>query len=264
MSTREIGTLDSYLGRAIYSALIEQSTFVFTSVVEGHNPNVSMGTTEDVWDLGDDFVYLTAASQYTITSSSIEDAPSMAGMPSIIVRGLDQNWNHQVEVVTLNGTTPVNTVNSYIRPSYCEGWYPGTTNPNIKCAGNITIDAGADPQMYIPAGEVITRNSMRTVPSGYNGFVQQGSVSTAIGNKGDFSVDFETRLEGNIFIPKIQLNVSSGTNVPEYYDPFLGLLPEKTDIKARATSLSGTAEIRTKAIMLLIKEDYYNSLLLSV
>ena len=81
----------------------------------GYNPDID-NTTETVWSVGGLFTPLSSAGTLEVVSSSANDdgAPAGTGAQSIIIYGVDANYEEQIEVVTLNGTTAVTTTNSWL------------------------------------------------------------------------------------------------------------------------------------------------------
>jgi len=67
-----------------------------------------------------------------VLSSSVLDTSAGTGARTINVMGLDANYVLQSEIVTLNGVTPVNTVNTFIR----------VHSASIQTAGSGGVNAG--------------------------------------------------------------------------------------------------------------------------
>jgi hypothetical protein len=109
----------------------------------GRNQDVDTAAAEDVWDGGGTWVPPTAARVHAVVSSSTADdgAPAGTGAQTVTVLGLDDSYLEISETVTLDGTTPVNTVNSYrmIYRMYVTVAGSGGVN-----AGNITATAATD------------------------------------------------------------------------------------------------------------------------
>lgn len=85
--------------------------------VFGFNPDVG-ATEEFVWETGGDYTgFLTAAVNIEIVSDSALDDDGSAGAHSVVVFGLDENFDQIRETIDLNGTTPnlATTETSWIR-----------------------------------------------------------------------------------------------------------------------------------------------------
>lgn len=121
----------------------------------GYNSDVDTGT-EAIWSAGGTFTPLYTAEQLNIASTSTNDTNGGTGANSIVVYGVDSSWNHVAEVVTLNGTTTVQTTNSYFCINRMAIYLAGSGKAN---AGVITATApsAATTQAQMPAGEGTTQ-----------------------------------------------------------------------------------------------------------
>lgn len=126
----------------------------------------STGVEADIWLGTGNLSWLSAATPLSIVSSAITDTSAGAGARTIIISGLDFSLNPISESVTLSGTTPAITINSYFRlqRAYINlcGTYSGTN------LGIITIQAVSDStvQGTIPIGFGRMAKSHYTVPAG--------------------------------------------------------------------------------------------------
>lgn len=138
---------------------------IYRRIASLGNTAVSAANT-DVWAGGILYPFKTSATGMEVVSSSANDAVAGTGATSIVVQGLDANYNEIVETVLMNGTTAVPTVNSFIAINSCfvTGSGVGATN-----AGAISIRdvGGGTVRQIIPAGYSISRSSVYTVPAGY-------------------------------------------------------------------------------------------------
>lgn len=137
----------------------------------GYRENCSaVATGDDVWEGA------TATSpipdqitgeQLTLVSSSVNDAAAGTGIRTIDLHGLDIDGNEQHEIVTLNGTTPVNTARTnwrFNQVMHGESW--GTLG---YAAGTIsTYRTGDATRVYnvIKLGGNMSLNAARMVPAG--------------------------------------------------------------------------------------------------
>lgn len=106
----------------------------------GRNPDIDGGSApEDVWGGGGlytGFPIGTSGETVTVVSSSSNDSSAGTGARTIIISGLDPNYNIQIETITMNGTTPVESTGVYVRLSRWEMVQSGNGYTN---AGTITI-----------------------------------------------------------------------------------------------------------------------------
>lgn len=101
----------------------------------GFNTDIDTGT-EAIQSWGGAFQFSTTGETLSIVSTSTNDASAGTGVRSIVVYGVDANWNPQIEVFTMNGTTPVVSTSTWIGISRVAVYLSGSGMTN---AGTITI-----------------------------------------------------------------------------------------------------------------------------
>lgn len=109
----------------------------------GYNTDVDTTTDpEIVASWGGTSQYITAGETLSVVSTSTADDgdPAGTGANSVIIYGVESNWDAITEVVTLNGTTPVVTTNSFIGVNRMAIYLAGTGKTN---AGTITATASS-------------------------------------------------------------------------------------------------------------------------
>lgn len=79
---------------------------------------------------------LTTHEKVNIVSTSALDTSAGTGARTLYLSGLDQEFKLKTETITMNGTTPVQTVNSYIHIRDCYNLTCGSTSVN---QGNISF-----------------------------------------------------------------------------------------------------------------------------
>lgn len=116
----------------------------------GYNADVDTGT-EVVASWGGTFTPMTTARTLSVVSTSTADASGGTGANSLIVYGVDANREAQTVVVTLNGTTPVVTTETWLGVNRMAIYVSGSGQVN---AGTITATATTDAttQAQIPIG----------------------------------------------------------------------------------------------------------------
>ena len=217
--------------------------------VPGHMPQFKFGTRATVAQATQSTVwegptalypYATAAETLSVVSSSANDTAAGTGVRTLFISGLDANFEEISETVTMNGVTPVNTVNQYMRVNRAYGATCGTGYTN---AGNITVTgAGAVVRLYIPAGDGQTLMTLWTVPAGTKAFITQVSASTN-SNKGARMSVFTRTNDGGILYPwriRYRSYLFSGDDVVRFNIPLE--IPEKTDIEIRVTTPVGAGD----------------------
>lgn len=221
----------------------------------GMNPDIDTGASESMWDFGGLYTFPSAASVMTISSSSAADTAAGTGARTVLVTGLDANYNEIQEVVALNGQTGVNTVNSYLR---CHGMTVLTAGSGGTAAGNIhqgtgTITAGVPANVfaYIGLGWNTSQAVAYTVPAGYTAYllnILTSAISSAVNQNTQLSI--RQRAPGGVFLRGGTVVISNSPVFLEYQMP--RAFPEKTDIDAIATTTDSNVVATIAARILLI------------
>lgn len=208
----------------------------------GNNSDID-DTSEIVWSQGGAYTYPTVAAQVKVSSSSADDAAAGTGARTIVVAGLDANYNEISETVALNGQTEVLTTNSFIRVfrAYVATAGSGGTAAGTIYVGTGTVTSGVPATVYavIPLGENQTQMAMWTVPAGYTLYIYSGTFSAASNNVAQYVLgQFMVRTFGGVFRNVADITVNSNVFRYEWDIPIA--VPEKSDIEARAIALSGS------------------------
>lgn len=209
----------------------------------GTNPEVDTLADEDVWSVGGQLQYL--ASPETVSFVSDNAADTM----DIVITGVGTDYALQNETITLNGLTPVITTNVWLRIWRVElaDTPGGPVNAGVITG---TASAAATVQAQIEAGEGQTQMSQFTVPAGYTGFIYSlfGSTSptdTAL-------VRIKSSINGGPFKIGGELEIS-GDFTATYFSNLPLSLPEKTDFKFEAKSLTQNTRVTGSYRILLVK-----------
>lgn len=144
----------------------------------GRNPDVDSGTTpEDIWVTGGLMTWETVANTISIVSTSVNDdgSPSGTGANTITILGCDSSFALIEETVTLNGTTPVVTTNSFIRVDRAFIASTGTYHGSNEGIITATINGNTTFTMEVDTGQ--TELGRFTVPVGKVALVLSGFVS---------------------------------------------------------------------------------------
>lgn len=210
----------------------------------GRNTDVDIGT-EDVISQGGLYVPPTVARVHNIVSSSASDASAGVGARTISINGLDANYADISETVTLNGVTPVATVNSYIFINRMLCTTVGTSATNV---GNITATAVTDATIsaQISAGEGQAQLGVYQVPLGKTMYFFGFNASARIngGGAGTAVLQLMTRTFGGAWTKRqtIMINLTGNSFIERMYKNPL-VLTEKTMVKLQVTSDTNNMDV---------------------
>lgn len=210
----------------------------------GYNPAV--GTTDEtICDLGGQYVYLTSATTFTVSSSNTDTTDQGV---VIYIEGLDANYDVKYETVTLGATGSATTSNSYLRV------YRGFVAGGTALSGNVSVTANSNTYLYISARDQQSMVAVYTVPRGYTLYVDLFSASTGTTSTTNYiTLRARARGVGGVFRTTHQWTVQSAQFQYNFRYPFA--LPEKTDFEVRAQSSSGDQEVSSMWEGILVKDD---------
>lgn len=120
--------------------------------------DISTSTPDRVWAASTGTFTFQSAGTVSVVSSSANDTAAGTGARTVQIEGYDASYAYTTETVTLNGTTPVNTVNQYARIFNCTVLTVGSNTTNV---GNISL-TNVTLQEYIPSGVGIGESSLVT------------------------------------------------------------------------------------------------------
>ena len=190
---------------------------------------VSTSATYDtVWSEGGAYEFPGDAGTITVVSTSAQDKSVGTGASSIVVQGLDANYDEVQETILLNGTDSVSGSVNFLRTHRAFVDY-GNTN-----AGNITISIGSTVTCAIAEDMGQSQVAFYTVPAGKSAFLKQ---FTATQNKNQENAVrmFQRQNEDSAVKPfrlVTELNLYGSNFIKPYSYPVF--FPEKTDIEVRA------------------------------
>lgn len=216
------------------------------SIVNKFGTNADIDTAsvpEDIWEGGGTYTGFPSDLELVeVLSSSADDASAGTGARTIRIMGLDANYDVLSETVTLNGTTPVDTVAQFRRVHTATVLSAGAGGVN---AGTITVrhtTTTANVFLSVQPGRNQSNCSAYTVPAGYTAYMRNMHCAirgTAQANTpGAAEGQIWTRAFGLPFRSRRPFIVSSSYRM--YDDIYGGLVfTEKSDIILRITAASG-------------------------
>lgn len=221
---------DSFIHRITEAKDRQRLGFIRT----GLNPSVD-GNDAHVWGVGGLQVLPTVAGTASLVSDDANDTIAGAGAQQITIYGLDSTYTQTIEVVDLDGLTPVVSSLSFLRVSRIEVTQAGSTGANL---GNILITIGGNPQEAISIGDNFSHNSNYTVPAKF--WLVLGEFSVAAESARDIKV---RAMFSNPFINGGITKAVSISIIPAGQVIFRPLpytrLPPATDISYIVTKLAG-------------------------
>lgn len=187
----------------------------------GRNADVDVASEEDVWDGGGTWVAPTTARIHDIVSTSTDDDGSPAGVGARTLRVFGLTGWGAAEVsedITLDGTTNVPTVNSYVIIHRMEVLTKGATDVNV---GVITATAQTDGTVtaQINTSEGQTQMAIYGLPSTQKAYMTDfyASFNKSGGAAGALDVTLLINLEPdaeltNFVVKNTQSVMTTGTS----------------------------------------------------
>jgi len=221
--------------------------------MQGENLDVDSSAPENLWCAGGLMVYPTVGEQWEVVSDSTDDTASGIGAQAIIVQYLDFDYNEQTEVVTLNGTTPVQmtatdcfrSINILSVQVGSSGYNQGTVSVSDTSSGNTRV-----------CMEPLHNRSAHgffTIPKGKTGYLIYGH--SALGKNKDGKIElYLTEGENGIFTKNSFSDLYQNSVVFLPKAP-IGEIVEKTDIQFLCTTLNNNTDATAFIQILLVDND---------
>lgn len=203
----------------------------------GYSATVGSSAQGPLWEgltlSGGTYTYPSSAGQIVLVSDSASDNTSR----SVLINGLDANYNILTETIALNGTTNVTTTNSFFRINSMEMLNSANT-------GTITAKIATVLYAQINPGVGQTQMSIYTVPAGYSFYLTYSQYDASIGfTSSNYMIAAEwNKLNSGTQIGQITLTHQS-TFVQKQEVPFNNtpiLHPEKTDLQFQVKANTGS------------------------
>ena len=184
---------------------------------------------------------ISGTSNITASAATLTDVST--GARTVLVEGLDGDYNEISETVNLNGTIAVDLVNTYLRVN---GMSVVTAGTGLTNAGTITLrlDAAGATQGVISIGDSNAHFTNYTVPARYKGEIVL--IDCDIDKSGDNDVRLKTRDNGVTGAP---WQTDRIIRVTEQTSPLIFnndelIFNEKTDIKFTSIRVTGADDDR--------------------
>ena len=210
----------------------------------GRLEEIDSGDTADVWDYGNvgqsqNYPWPSAAATTTVVSDDVNDTAAGTGARTVHVQGLDANYMELTQIVTMNGTTPVELGTDLIRVHRAWTGEAGA-HANGNNVGNIDIKHGATIIGRITAGWGQTQMCLYTAPADKTMYICKWVTSAhfAGASAGNLHVRLDLRPFGGSWNNKgvVELGGQAGALYDRCFAVFMHVLEPKTDLRVRAFS----------------------------
>lgn len=226
--------------------------------VWGFNPDVDQSL-ETVWGDGGLVVFPAAAGTMNVSSSSVDDTSAGTGARTIVLQGLDANYNEISETVTLNGQTTVASTKEFLRVNYIT---VATTGSGKANAGIIYVGAGVN-TAGVPAtvyGAVYTgfnasTTACYTIPAGHTGYIVSGGISVGQASGSSEVTGYLVTRDPTADIARVVAASAFNNGLAEYNFVLPLKIPEKYSVEARAIGKSTNNAVSAHFQIILIKND---------
>ena len=225
--------------------------------VFGYNPDIDQAE-ETIWPNGGLTPHpATAISMEVSSTSALDDAtPLGTGAHTLLINGLDNDFNEISETVTLNGQTPVQTVLLFRRINYLRIQSAGTglANAGTIYVGTGTVTAGVPAIGYgvVAPGFNNSTTAHYTVPAGYTAYLTAGLLSCGQAG-GSNAITGRLLTTGAEGIRHTVAVTTLNNGASPYPFPYPVPILEKTDIEATAVGASNNNAVSAMFNMVLIQ-----------
>jgi len=140
--------------------------------------NAATVTGDAIWSTSTAFNEIQTAGVIVIVSTSTDDASGQIGARTLTLTGLNGSYDIVTETITMNGTTPVNTANSYFAVHRC---FVATAGTSATAVGTITgTQTSATPAtevLRLVIGYNQTQSAQYMVPRNYTAYISAIDVA---------------------------------------------------------------------------------------
>ena len=219
------------------------------ATISGYNQEIDTGTLpEDITTIGGIYNPPTAARIHAVTAGVNDVMTTGTGAWQVLIKGLDSNYLRISEIVNLNGTTPVNTVNSFLRINSVDTISGGSLYTAFSATpsnqGDITVTAAVDGTIsaLILANWGRYATTFNTVPAGETAYIVNPQASIIRNNSpsnmmATHSLLVKPQGGGYSTFGVASTSVTGSSYVQTEFKPY-PRIPEKTDIVFRTTYTS--------------------------
>lgn len=216
----------------------------------GYNEDVDAASAEIIASYGGTHTHLTSGETLDIVSDSTDDTNSSGtGLRLAVIYGVDSNWDEVIEVIAMNGTTTVTSINSYLGVNRLTIYTSGSSESNV---GTITATAttSGNTMAQMPAGQGTTQQCIFYIPRNHQ-FITTWLYLSAIKSSGggNPSVTFKGYVYSDVVQSKFEvyrdsIDTSGGGERIELKpaEPFI--IGEKSILWFEAETTSNNTSVR--------------------
>lgn len=216
-----------------------------------YNPLVGV-TEATIWPKNTAYVFPASASVMTLYSTSAADTTQ-----SVLIEGLDANYNEISEVLVLNGQTGRVSTQAFLRVNQLMVLVDSPVGNIAFGTGTAIAGVPANTYAYISAGDNISNAAVYTVPAGYTLRLTSGSISAggATGSQ-TITAKFFSIIGG---VKYLTANITLANNYQFFpYNPSLDV-PEKSDVYNNVVASASTSSVSATFNGYLIKNNIVRS-----
>lgn len=222
------------IGNVAYPQLNRTRGFVFGRAPVVNNVRV------DLWEgPTGTYVFPTVAQRMAVVSTSASDTLAGTGMQKLMIHYLDANYAPQIEIVTLNGLTPVNTTaTNILRINSVHATQVGSSGAGVG-AISVTNTGGTVTYGFISAGTNTARQAIYTVPANVTGYISHWQASSGSAGNHFCQISLRATTHDNTLWPGVFLlqdEQGSQNNGGDFTLPIPIPIPATTDVKISAIS----------------------------
>ncbi len=250
-----IPTLD-FLTSCSFDLMDGVSCLAFT----GHNPDVdNSGSQEDVWEGGGLLVYQSVAEIQNITSTDIDDTDGGTGAQSLLFSCLNADYVVVTELITMNGTSTVQSANECIRNRFVAVFTSGSSGFN---EGIITVTSADSNllQVQMDIGEAFDKNSQFTVAANHTAIIKQVLFSaTKTGGGQSPIVEFKGKIRffgSNTWTETYDFKIDTAVGFfLAMENPISNQLSGKTDIRTEVTTTQDNTDVNVRFFIIEVENE---------
>lgn len=248
---------------------------VARGLVPGHSVMQKFGTlkpptADTVYDLwtgasagNASYTFSTTATKMKLSSSSTDDAVAGIGTCCVSIAGLDADFNEVSEYLNLDGQTPVETANTYIRVFRAYSLEVGTTEHNVGDiyiyeTGETSVIAGVPQTASLLRAKIDatvgqTEMAIYTVPAGKTAYIHEVIISVSNRAARYTDVFITKRDYGNGGFRRLFGSAFESASTVVVHPTIPGPFAAKTDIKMQAiTTATATSSIYGRFHLILV------------